>query len=232
MGKIVFITGTDTGAGKTTLTALLLYHLRQNGCRALAMKPFCSGGREDLILLNDLQNRELPQALLNPFFFKRPLAPLLAARREGRKISFQQTLEPIRSAQEKCDLLLVEGAGGIFVPVGEHFCVADVISALKCPVLLAAQNRLGVINHALLTIQALRQQELESIRVVLMNPERHTLASRTNPQFLSELISPLPVLTIPFLGPNASRPLQVKQNVKKLKKLLDCCLESSIVSLL
>ena len=91
MGKIIFVTGTDTGVGKTLLTALLLQHLRAHGQSALAIKPFCSGGREDAELLHSLQENELTLDEMNPFHFKKPLAPYLAAtRRERPKWSLRQ----------------------------------------------------------------------------------------------------------------------------------------------
>src|SRR5438094_393958 len=94
--RIIFITGTDTGVGKTVLTGLLLTHLRQTGVRALALKPFCSAGRADAELLHDLQDGELTLDEINPFHFKEPLAPLVAARLHRRKISLDQVLTHTR----------------------------------------------------------------------------------------------------------------------------------------
>src|SRR5882672_6525542 len=83
--KILFITGTDTGVGKTLITALLLERLRSRGAHALAIKPFCSGSRQDVALLQSLQPHELSDEVMNPFYFHEPLAPLIAARRAKRK---------------------------------------------------------------------------------------------------------------------------------------------------
>ena len=80
LAKTIFITGTDTGVGKTVLTGLLLHHLREKGVRALAMKPFCSGSRRDVKLLKALQNSELTDDEINPYYFKEAVAPLVAAR--------------------------------------------------------------------------------------------------------------------------------------------------------
>src|SRR5581483_3100804 len=86
-GRILFITGTDTGVGKTLLTAMLLHHLRVAGRRTLAMKPFCSGGRDDVELLHALQDGELTADEINPFYFSEPTAPLVALRRRHRDIA-------------------------------------------------------------------------------------------------------------------------------------------------
>src|ERR1700722_15876817 len=115
--KIIFVTGTDTGVGKTLLTALLLHHLRARGCRALAMKPFCSGGRADVRLLQSLQPGELSDAEMNPFYFKQPIAPLAASLGKRKKIPLNLVVEKIRAVARKCDVLLVEGSGGLLVPL-------------------------------------------------------------------------------------------------------------------
>src|SRR5258705_9807549 len=91
-GKIIFVTGTDTGVGKTLLTGLLLHHLRTEGCHALAMKPFCSGGRGDVEFLHALQDGELSEREINPFYFHEPVAPLLAARKNARAIHLKDVV--------------------------------------------------------------------------------------------------------------------------------------------
>src|SRR5215510_6857451 len=94
--NIVFITGTDTGVGKTLLTASLLTYLRRNGLPALALKPFCCGSRADAELFYDLQERELTLDEVNPYYFSKPVAPLAAARKQRRSIQLNDVLEHIR----------------------------------------------------------------------------------------------------------------------------------------
>ncbi len=103
MRKIIFVTGTDTGVGKTLLTGLLLCHLRRRGVNALAMKPFCSGGRNDIELIQALQNHALPDEEVNPFYFPEPLAPLVAARKHRRRISLSQVLRSIERVETQCE---------------------------------------------------------------------------------------------------------------------------------
>src|SRR5579862_6832824 len=107
--KIIFITGTDTGVGKTLLTALMLHHLRQAGVHALAMKPFCSGGRGDVRLLQSLQPGALSDAEMNPFYFAKPVAPLVA-QKGWRAIRLREVIKKIGEVQRQCDCLLIEGS--------------------------------------------------------------------------------------------------------------------------
>ena len=205
--KIIFVTGTDTGVGKTLLTALLLRHLRQTGVRALAMKPFCSGGRGDVELLQSIQPGELADHEANPFYFKEPIAPLVAAKSHRQVIRLAKVLQSIRKVEKKCDVLLVEGSGGLLVPLGDGYNVADIIVRLNCRVIVAARNQLGTINHTLLTIQALRSRGIPAaaLAVVLMSGPKPDASSRDNHAVLSSLIHSIPVLKFPFFGPKATR---------------------------
>jgi dethiobiotin synthase len=216
--KTIFVTGTDTGVGKTLLTALVLHHLRRTGCHALAMKPFCSGGRGDVKLLNSLQNCELLTEEINPFYFVEPIAPLIAARMHGRNVSLNEVLDRVRKLKSKCDWLVIEGSGGLLVPLGEGYTVLDLMMRLGCPVVVVARNRLGVLNHTLLTIKAMQAVGIKSIAVVLMSCYERDTSAQTNEQTLTELLSPIGVLNIPFLGEGALRPAAIKRNYKKIKK--------------
>src|SRR5262249_51966743 len=143
--RIIFITGTDTGVGKTLLTGLLVCHLRASGCHALAMKPFCSGGRADVDFLRVAQDRELTADEINPFYFREPIAPLVAARKRHIKIRLPDVLRAISDILARCECLLIEGSGGLLVPLGEGYTVADLISKLNCEVIVVSRNRLGTI---------------------------------------------------------------------------------------
>ena len=159
MAKILFVTGTDTGVGKTLVTASLLHHLRASGTRALAIKPFCSGMRSDVRLLQSIQAGEISDQEANPYYFRLPVAPLIAARKLGKKITIDQVIDRIKTVEAKCDRLLVEGAGGLLSPLGWKFSAADLIARLRCDVCVVAANKLGVLNHVLLTVRALPTPE-------------------------------------------------------------------------
>ncbi len=221
---ITFITGTDTGVGKTLLTGLLLTYLRKTGVDTLALKPFSSGDRADAILLSQLQEQELALELLNPWHFEEPLAPLLAARLHHERVGLKETIAHLVEMADCCERLLVEGAGGLLTPLGEGFCAVDLIRACRCDVLIVAQNRLGVINHILLTLRALAGQNAQrrgpAAKVVLMNCRAPDFSSATNAAALAELIAPAALISIPYLGANACRQLSLRRRVAGLKHLL------------
>jgi dethiobiotin synthetase len=219
--KIIFITGTDTGVGKTVLTALLLHHLRERGVNALAMKPFCSGGHADVRLLQSLQRGELPDDEMNPYYFKMPVAPLVE-QKGGREIRLGEVIGKIRKVRDRCDCLLIEGSGGLMVPLGPGFMVADLIRSLKCRVIVVARNRLGTINHTLLTTSALAAYGVkrDAIDVVLMAQERKDISSRTNRRLLAELLRPVRVLEVPFLGAGISSPSRISGKNRKVGIIL------------
>jgi dethiobiotin synthetase len=216
--RIIFVTATDTGVGKTLLTALLLLHLRQTGCQALAIKPFCCGPRADAELLQALQDGELTLKEINPFYFREPLAPLVAARK-GRPIGLTEVLTRIQSVGRHCECLLIEGCGGLLVPLGKGYTGKDLIAKLACEVLLVSRNRLGTINHTLLTVSALQETDHKELKIVLMNtiPD---LSSGSNPRILAKLLAPRAVFPLPFLGRRVMKPGALKKNAKKLKKTL------------
>ena len=228
--KIVFITGTDTGAGKTLLTALLLCQLRQSGVCALAMKPFCSGSTADVELLDAMQNQELSRESLNPFYFSAPIAPLVAARKLTRSIKLVEVVQRIREVQQKCDWLLVEGSGGLLVPLGEGYSVLDLIKKLECEVVVAARNRVGVINHALMTTRLLQEFKLKQNTIVLMGCNRADMSTVTNRTILQEFAVGTPVYELPYLGPRASRVGAIKNSHKKTKKTLAQILKTDTLS--
>lgn len=203
--RIIFITGTDTGVGKTLLTGLLLDHLRQSGCHALAMKPFCSGSHADTEFLRAVQDGELTIEEITPFFFAEPLAPLVAARRHHRLIRLAEVLRQINRIASRCECLLIEGIGGLLVPLGEGFKVRDLIARLDCEVVLVSCNRLGTINHTLLTVEALRTLENKGLKAVLMSHNNKDGSTPSNQRILTELLAPTPVLSVPFLGSNVKR---------------------------
>lgn len=165
----IFVTGTDTGVGKTLVTRALLLRLRAQGLRAAGFKPVASGARrtpqglrnEDALALLTASAPGLDYAAVNPYCFEPPIAPHLAAR-EARQVIRIETLnaayERLAQAYER---VIVEGAGGWRVPLDESLTFAEWVGAHRWPVLLVVGMRLGCLNHALLTAESvLRHTEL------------------------------------------------------------------------
>ncbi len=219
-GKIIFVTGTDTGVGKTIFTGLLLHHLRTGGVHALAMKPFCSGDREDVRLLRATQDGELTEDEINPFYFPEPVAPLVSARQHRRAISLADVLWHIEKIAGRCECLLIEGSGGLLVPLGEKYLVADLIKRLDCEVIVVSRNRLGTINHTLLTVSALKNLGVKKIAIALMEMGKTDASARTNERVLSELLKPIQLYGVEFLSKNASKSGVLKKSHQKVKKTL------------
>jgi dethiobiotin synthetase len=223
--RIIFVTGTDTGVGKTILTGLLVHHLRSVGCHALAMKPFCSGGRADVQLLRAMQDAELSEDEINPFYFAEPVAPLVSARKHKHKraITLIEVVRRIKEMAARCECLLVEGSGGLLVPLGERYLVSDLIQQLDCEVIVASRNQLGTINHTLLTVVALKNLGVKRLAVALMDVNKmdDTDAScATNERILAELLAPTPVFGIEFLAKNPNKIAVLKKSSEKIKKTL------------
>jgi dethiobiotin synthetase len=185
--RIIFVTGVDTEAGKTVLAALSLCHLQAVGKRVRAVKPFCSGGWQDTDLLRQLHRPALSRQEVTPWFFEKPAAPLIAARQENRLVELDDVLQTIREYSTDLELLLVEGAGGLLAPLGIDFNAVDLIRELNAEILIAGRNKLGIINHALLTIAYLKSHRLSHWRLVLMG-ENQDPSSATNREALAECL--------------------------------------------
>ncbi|MCD6430995.1 MAG: dethiobiotin synthase, partial [Deltaproteobacteria bacterium] len=165
MNNGLFITGTDTGVGKTVVAATLAYALHQRHISFSYIKPVESGIINHEYLEEDsdaaLVKRAgfLPEPLdeIVPFTFREPLAPLLAARREGVELSGKALRECVRTRIKPSGLTLVEGAGGLLAPICPNYLILDLIKDLQLPVLVVCRTSLGAINHTLLTLDRLRR---------------------------------------------------------------------------
>jgi dethiobiotin synthetase len=195
-----FITGTDTGVGKTVLTALLTRYLRERGVNAVALKPVCSGGRADARALRAAMNGALTPDEINPWHFRAPIAPLPAARRERRRVKLADVLAHVRAMQKRFDVVLIEGAGGLLSPLGENFDSRDLIAALRATPMVVCPNRLGAVNQILLTLAALPRSASCRARVVLMSPSKPDASTSTNVSLLAEFLDAKRIFCLPRLG--------------------------------
>jgi dethiobiotin synthetase len=190
VNRTFFITGTDTGVGKTVFTVSLLKSLRQQGVNAAGLKPVCSSGRDDAKKIFAAMDGALSLDEINPWHFRAVIAPLLAARQEKKKVKLAHVTAHIRKFQKRFDTLLVEGAGGLLSPLGEDFNSRDLISALQAVPVIVAPNRLGVVNHILLTLEALPKPFRDKARVVLMLTRPPDASTKSNARLLAEFFDP------------------------------------------
>ena len=201
MKQLFFITGTDTGAGKTVLTALLAAFLRQRGVRVAALKPVCSGGRDDAVALRDALGGALTLDEINPWHFRAAIAPALAARRERRPVRLTPVLAHIRAVRKEFDVTLVEGAGGLLSPLGDDFDSRDLLAALRAIPIIVAASRLGAVNQVLLTLEALPKSRRPAAGVVLMEPGKRDAATAANAELLAKFLPAGRLVAMPWLGP-------------------------------
>lgn len=190
----LFLTGTDTDAGKTFVTNLLVRGLRKTGLGTVAMKPICCGGREDAEILHEAAGRSIPLNDVNPVWLRTPAAPYTAAMIENRPIDLDLIRETFARLQSTHRSLLVEGVGGWLVPIRRDYFVADLAAEFGLPVAVVVRNKLGALNHALLTVRAIQARGLQCAGIIwnrmdsVANP-----ASATNRSILEDVLE-VPVL--------------------------------------
>ncbi len=163
-----FVTGTDTGVGKTRVACALLHALARAGVRAVGMKPVAAGANrdaegllnEDVAALIKAGGVAAPRALVNPYCFEPAIAPHIAAAQAGVAIDFDVIARAFAALSVMADAVVVEGAGGFCIPLGARIDSADLAQRLALPVVLVVGLRLGCLNHALLTAQAVRARGL------------------------------------------------------------------------
>jgi dethiobiotin synthetase len=159
----LFITGTDTGVGKTYIGARLLHLLRASGVRCAGMKPICCGDHRDAQALLAAGSDCVTIDEVNPVWLRTPAAPIVGSLTEKVTIDIEQILAAFRALRERVEHVIVEGTGGWLVPIRSDYFVSDLAAAIKLPVLVVAQNRLGCLNHASLTEALLRMSSSASV---------------------------------------------------------------------
>jgi dethiobiotin synthetase len=170
--KGLFVTGTDTGVGKTQVACTLATTFAHRGIRVGVMKPCETGGGDDHRRLIAASGRALNEKLVCPYRFPAPVAPEVAARQAGKSIEIRCIERAFSRLQHDSDLMIVEGAGGLLVPLTRALLMADLADRLKLPVLIVARPTLGTINHTLLTVEAARHRGLTVLGVVFSRQSR------------------------------------------------------------
>jgi dethiobiotin synthetase len=222
MKQIFFNTGTDTGVGKTVLTTLLAQFLRAGGINVAALKPVCSGNRDDARKLFAALDGALSLDEINPWHFRAPVAPSLAATFEKKSVKLLQVLAHARAMQKRFDVLLVEGAGGLLSPLGENFDSRDLISALRGTPIIVAANKLGAVNHLLLTLEGLPKNLRAKARIVLMSLPKSDAAANSNAKLLAQFFPAGKIFTLPWLGKrfSATEVLKIPQVRQALRAIV------------
>ena len=195
--KQIFVVGTDTGVGKTLVAAGVARMLLNQGYTVGVLKPIASGGNPsaDGKLLQKaarLPNSAYPEIV--PVHYKQPLAPYTASWKEG-KPNLEKIDRVFRTAKKKYDYLIVEGIGGVLVPITQDFMAIDWLVKWKIPALVVARAGLGTLNHTLLTVEALRRRKVKVIGVVVNGYKGKELSEKSNLQALRKL------LDVPVYGP-------------------------------
>lgn len=173
--KGYFITGTDTSVGKTVVACMIAACLKTRGMNVGVMKPIATGGRltasglvsDDALALASVAGVDDAYALINPICFEPPVAPSVAERMEQRAVDLSAIWRAYDSLRQRHDVMLVEGIGGLLVPITEGFFVADLARMLGLPLLVVARAGLGTINHTLLTLDCARRKGLAVFGVIL-----------------------------------------------------------------
>jgi len=202
----VFITATDTGVGKTVVTAALAVALRTAGYAVGVMKPIETGVRSSADVKSDAARLRTAAGSsdtfteVRPYAFRLPLAPMDAARLEKRRITLLTIMQAFRTLESRHDVLLVEGVGGVYVPITASLDVSDLIHQMKLPAVVVGKVSLGGFNHALLTLDALRRRNIPVLALVL-NRSLPAQTATTRAQERSTLYLLRQLAGVPVIGP-------------------------------
>jgi len=210
MKKAIFITGTDTGVGKTVTSALICLAMQKRGIDCVVMKPVETGAIRkgkgwvwpDTEFLRKVTKPREENGLLSPFRFKNPLAPSLAARMEGKKIDMEGIKRAFNNLMDKHQVVIVEGAGGLFVPLWNNFLTADLVKELDIPIIIVSRLSLGTINHTLLTIEAARNSGIEVSGIIFNQTKagKSGIIEKTNPKIISSISGVSVLGVVPYLS--------------------------------
>src|SRR3989338_1027802 len=194
MSKAIFITATDTGAGKTIISRAIGLALKKKGLDIGYMKPFrCSG--DDMEFICRALGIKDEQELVNPYYAKEPLAPYIAFKRAKVKIDLDKVFNAYKELSRRHEVLIIEGVGGLLAPIKKDYLIADLILDLDVPALIVARAGLGTLNHTLLTQRYALDYGIKVKGIIINNYQGKTAAEKTNPDAFKEFLA-APILGI------------------------------------
>src|SRR3990167_558849 len=219
MSKALFITATDTGAGKTIISCAIGLALQKKGIDVGYIKPFqCSGDDTDFVIktlgIQDDKN------LVNPYYVKEPLAPYAAFKRGEIRINLDKVFSAYHKLKKRHEFLIIEGAGGLLVPLRENYLVADLIRDLDIPAIIVARAGLGTLNHTLLSERYAFDYGLKVKGIIINGLRNKTLAERTNPQTLKRFLNAPLLGLMPFI-PKVKSENGLKILAREAEKAID-----------
>ncbi|GBC73373.1 ATP-dependent dethiobiotin synthetase BioD 1 [archaeon HR04] len=206
-GGGVFVTGTDTCVGKTLVTAAIVHALRSDGIDAVGMKPIATGRDRDAVFksidaeiiakYSCISSEE--HGLVNPVFLALEAAPYMASMMLKQDVDIERVFKAYKRLKERHEFIVVEGIGGVMVPIKKDYYVLDLIRDLELPVLIVARARLGTINHTLLTVEACKRRGVEVIGIIMNMIDQSSIVEVNAGSIIQEL-SRVPVIgSIPYI---------------------------------
>jgi dethiobiotin synthetase len=201
--KEIFVTGTDTGVGKTVVSAALAWTLKQSGKKVVVMKPVQTGtnlgGLMDIEFVQRIIKTNHPLDEVCPYRFSYPLAPSVASNLEGEKIDLKKISSAFYNLGLTHDVVIVEGAGGLFVPIIDNYLMSDLARDLGLHLIIVTHPNLGTLNHTLLTVESAKRRGLKILGIVINKfPLNPGLAERTNPELILKMTGEPIIGALPF----------------------------------
>ncbi|HEX3034564.1 MAG TPA: dethiobiotin synthase [Thermodesulfobacteriota bacterium] len=201
--KGIFVIGTDTGVGKTVVSAALAWTLKQSGKKVAVMKPVQTGtglgGLMDIEFVQKVIETNYPLDEVCPYRFSHPLAPSVAANVAGERIDLNKINSAFYKLGSTHDTVIVEGAGGLLVPITESYLMSDLAFDLGLVIVIVARPGLGTLNHTLLTVESVKARGLEVLGIVINKfPSNPDIAERTNPELILKMTEERILGVLPF----------------------------------
>lgn len=195
--KNIFITSTDTGAGKSIFSSILALAFYNQGKKVCISKPVQTGFLKDSDTLKKLTGNKIP--IFNTYSFLLPAAPIVSAEHENKKIEIEKIISDIKKLGKEFDCIIVEGIGGIAVPIIDNYLVADLIKDLNYPVVIVSRPSLGTINHTVLTIEFIKQKRLNLLGFVISQYDEtlNDPVIKTAPDIISKLTQVQCLMKVP-----------------------------------